>query len=62
MRDKIIRLASIAISGCLLLVAMHGTASAGEAVAPEFDPGMISGGLALLATGGALVIERLRRR
>lgn len=45
-----------------VLIALGGTAFAGVVTVPEIDPGMASGGLALLAVGTILLIERYRSR
>jgi hypothetical protein len=63
MRKGAIRLASLGVSAGLLLLALHGTAAATPPVrAPEIDPNMAAGSLALLSTAGLLLLERLRRR
>jgi hypothetical protein len=62
MRKKALRLASLGICGGLLLLALHGTASAVTAAVPEIDPGTAASGLAVLAGGALLLIERFRRR
>jgi hypothetical protein len=45
----------------MLTLALGGVAHALEAV-PELDPGTASSGVALLAGGALLLIERYRRR
>ena len=61
MRKKALRLTSLGICGGLLLLTLHGTASATPAV-PEIDPGTAASGLAVLAAGVLLLVERFRRR
>ncbi len=63
MRKKALRLTSLGICGGLLLLALHGTASALYVGAvPEIDPGTAASGLAVLAGATLLLIERFRRR
>jgi hypothetical protein len=45
----------------LLLLALGGTAMASHPVAPEIDPSLLGSGLALLAGGVLVVMERYRR-
>jgi len=56
------RLASLAVSCSLLLLALHGTARAIPLPVPELDPGSATGGLILAVGVALLVIERFRRR
>ena len=54
-----------ALASLAILPLLSGAAFAGVAVpppVPEIDPGMATGGLALLAVGAVLLIERYRRR
>jgi|HubBroStandDraft_6_1064221.scaffolds.fasta_scaffold1785674_1 hypothetical protein len=46
----------------LLLLTLAGTAGATPTVAPEIDPSLWGSGLALLAGGVLVVMERYRRR
>jgi hypothetical protein len=72
MRDRLLSLGNLcivpAIVIVLLLLAAPHRAWAGDGgecvprVAPELDPGMLSGGLALASAGGLLLLERFRRR
>jgi hypothetical protein len=58
---KVWKAASLAAPCALLLLAMNGTAHA-TSVVPEIDPGMATGGLALLTGSVLLLLERIRRR
>ena len=51
-------------SGSLLLLTLAGTARAGypPPAAPEIDPSLLGSGLAVLAGGVLVVMERYRRR
>ena len=46
----------------LFLLALGGTAMAKRPTAPEIDPSLLGSGLALLAGGVLVVLERYRRR
>jgi len=54
------RLASLGVSCSLLLLAMHGTASA--TIVPELDPGTALSGLTLAVGAGLLLVEWVRHR
>jgi hypothetical protein len=45
----------------LLLLTLGGRAQAGAIATPEVDPSSMAGALVLLAAGGALLAERMRR-
>ena len=52
-----------ALASLAVLSLLPGAAFAGIPIpVPEIDPGMATGGLALLAVGAVLLIERYRRR
>ena len=55
--QTILRTLAVAIPALLC----SGTAFAGAPV-PELDPGTASGGIALIAVAGVLLVERYRRR
>jgi membrane protein implicated in regulation of membrane protease activity len=59
--NKASRIASFGIACGLLVLAMHGTASAVGRV-PEIDPGLAGSGVALLTGTALLLIERFLRR
>lgn len=63
MPRQVLRLAALGTAAGLLVVALHGSASAFNNIGvPEIDPGTLGSGVAIL-TGAALVlIERFRRR
>jgi len=54
---------TIGITAVMLAAAMVGSARAGEPVpAPEIDPSLVTGTLTVLAGGGLMLVERIRRR
>ncbi|MBV8772873.1 MAG: hypothetical protein JO166_11185 [Deltaproteobacteria bacterium] len=55
------RLVLLGVASGLLLLGLHGTASA-VVGAPELDPGTAAGGLTLLVGGALVLLERFRRR
>jgi hypothetical protein len=61
MSKRFSRIASFGIACGLLVLAMHGTASA-VPEAPELDPGTAASGVVLLSGAALLLIERFRRR
>jgi hypothetical protein len=63
MSNKASRIASFGIACGLLLLAMHGIASANDGgLVPEIDPGSAASGIAVLAGAALVLIERFRRR
>jgi hypothetical protein len=61
-RNNLSRLASLAIACGLLLLGLHGTASASNTTVPELDPGTASSGVALAVGVTLLLLERFHHR
>lgn len=62
MTKKALRYTSLGTSIALLVLSLHGTASAIPRGVPEIDPGSVLGGVGVLTGAALLLIERFRRR